>query len=120
MTVGARRYPAHVIALDRDPGLVIHGETLLTPPDRAGDCTCLSCCYFRRRHYLLRALFFTALTVAVFASINLFIEVRQKVVVMLIATTMAVPTALCWIKPVRRLRHMRHPKTTEWPPPLPH
>jgi hypothetical protein len=119
MTVHARRYAAQVIELDRDPGLVFDGETLLTPPDRPGDCTCVFCCHFRGRHYLLRALFFTALTIGAFASTTLFVEVRQKVVVMLVATTMTVPTVLCWIKPIRRVRHMRRPKTTDWPPPLP-
>jgi hypothetical protein len=118
MTVGLRRYAAPVIDIDRDPGLVFDGETLLTRPERAGDCTCLSCCYYRRGHYLGRAVFFAAVTLVAFASVNLLVEVREKVAVMLIATAVAVPAALCWIKPIRRGRHMRHPKTTEWPPPF--
>jgi hypothetical protein len=107
-----------VIEIDRDPGLVVAGDVLINPPQRANDCTCISCCFFRIRHYVARAVFFSSVTVVVFLSVPLFPQLSQRVAVMIIGTVIAVPTALCWYKPLKRLRHVRHPKTTQWPPPI--
>ena len=107
-----------MIDVDRDPGLVMEGETILVPPNRHGDCTCIRCCRFRRSHYVARAWLFTAIAVGAFLWLSQLVAVRERVSMMIIATLATLGAVLCWIKPARRLGHMRRPRTTVWPPPI--
>jgi hypothetical protein len=107
-----------VIDVDRDPGLVMEGETMLVRPNRTGDCTCIRCCRFRRGHYIARAVLFTLIAIGSFLWLSQLIAVRERVSVMIIATLATFGAVLCWSKPARRLRHMLRPRTTVWPPPI--
>jgi hypothetical protein len=107
-----------VIALD---------ERQLTRPPRSGECTCLFCGLFRTHHYWVRAVFATAIVPGalwIAYAVNTYVS-RQKVpggggivgVLLLIATACAVLALGCWYQPVRRLVHLRKPRSTVWPPP---
>ena len=107
-----------VIDVDRDSGVVMDGDIVLVRPAQDGDCTCIRCCYYRRGRYVERAVLFTVLAVGSWLLLTQLIAVRERVAVMIVATIASVGALLCWIKPLRRLRHRQHPRTTNWPPPI--
>jgi hypothetical protein len=107
-----------VIDVDRDPGLVIDGDAILTRPNRAGDCTCMRCCRFRRSHFIARAVLFTLVAVGSFVWLSQLVAVRERVAVMIIATIATGGAVLCWGKPLRRLVHTLRPRSKTWPPPI--